>query len=137
MAAWKGTPQYKAQILTSAGNTLKETQYFTATPNANGQRTSDLSSAEEKTMEFEVKTEGDYIINFYTNGGDWAEFLLLSCCVNKIPESTDIESTVIGSDFTGGEYEIFDEAGRRIPALKRGINIIRRRGVEVKKVFVR
>ena len=137
MAAWKGTPQYKAQILTSAGNTLKETQYFTATPNANGSRTFDLSSAEEMKMEFEVKTEGDYIINFYTNGGDWAEFLLLSCCINKIPESTDIESTVIGSDFTGGEYEIFDEAGRRIPALKRGINIIRRRGVEVKKVFVR
>lgn len=137
MAAWKGTPQYKAQILTSAGNTLNETQYFTATPNANGSRTSDLSSAEEMKMEFEVKTEGDYIINFYTNGGDWAEFLLLSCCVNKIPESTDIESTVIGSDFTGGEYEIFDEAGRRIPALKKGINIIRRRGVEVKKVFVR
>ncbi len=137
MAAWKGTPQYKAQILTSAGKTLKETQYFTATPNANGDKTSDLSSAEEKTMEFEVKAEGDYIINFYTNGGDWAEFLLLSCCVNKIPESTDIESTVIGTDLTGGEYEIFDEAGRRIPALKKGINIIRRRGVEVKKVFVR
>lgn len=137
MAAWKGTPQYKAQILTSAGNTLKETQYFTATPNANGSRTFDLSSAEEMKMEFEVKTEGDYIINFYTNGGDWAEFLLLSCCVNKIPESTDIESTVIGSDFTGGEYEIFDEMGRKLPALKKGINIIRRRGIEVKKVFVR
>lgn len=137
MAAWKGTPQYKAQILTSKGNALKETQYFTATPNANGSKSSNLSSAEQKTMEFEVKQEGDYIINFYTNGGDWAEFLLLSCSLNKIPESTDIETAVIGSDIESGEYEIFDEAGRRLPALRKGINIIRKNGVEVKKLFIR
>lgn len=137
MAAWKGTPRYKAQILTSSGSTLKESQYYSATPNAGGNKSADLSSAIEREMTFTVTKEGDYVINFYTDGGEWGgEMLLLSCRVNKESTQTSIESITVGGDMETAGCEIYDESGRRIPSLKRGLNIIRRNGVEVKKVFI-
>lgn len=137
MAAWKGTPRYKAQILTSSGSTLKESQYYSATPNAGGSKSADLSSAIEREMTFTVTKEGDYVINFYTDGGEWGgEMLLLSCRVNKESTQTSIESITVGGDMETAGCEIYDESGRRIPSLKRGLNIIRRNGVEVKKVFI-
>lgn len=137
MAAWKGTPRYKAQILTSDGSTLKESQYYSATPNADGSKSADLSSAIEREMTFTVTKEGDYVINFYTDGGEWGgEMLLLSCRVNKEITETSIESITVGGDMETAGCEIYDESGRRIPSLKRGLNIIRRNGVEVKKVFI-
>ena len=138
MAAWKGTPRYKAQILTSSGSTLKESQYYSAAPDARGSKSSDLSSAIEREMTFTVTKEGDYIINFYTDGGEWGgEMLLLSCRVNKESTQTSIESITVGGDILPAGSEIFDENGRKLPSLQRGINIIRRNGVEVKKVFIR
>lgn len=137
MAAWKGTPRYKAQILTSSGSTLKESQYYSPTPDAGGSKSSDLSSAIEREMTFTVTKEGDYVINFYTDGGEWGgEMLLLSCRVNKENTQTSIESITVGGDMETAGCEIYDESGRRIPSLKRGLNIIRRNGVEVKKVFI-
>lgn len=138
MAAWKGTPRYKAQILTSSGSTLKESQYYSATPNAEGNKAADLSSAVEREMTFTVTKEGDYVINFYTDGGEWGgEMLLLSCRVNKDITQTSIDSITVGGDIVPAGSEIFDENGRKLPSLQRGINIIRRNGVEVKKVFIR
>lgn len=137
MAAWKGTPRYKAQILTSDGSTLKESQYYSAAPNADGSKSADLSSAIEREMTFTVTKEGDYVINFYTDGGEWGgEMLILSCRVNKESTQTSIESITVGGDMETAGCEIYDESGRRIPSLKRGLNIIRRNGVEVKKVFI-
>ena len=138
MAAWKGTPRYKAQILTSSGSTLKESQYYSAAPDARGSKSSDLSSAIEREMTFTVTKEGDYVINFYTDGGEWGgEMLLLSCRVNKESTQTSIDSITVGGDILPAGSEIFDENGRKLPSLQRGINIIRRNGVEVKKVFIR
>lgn len=137
MAAWKGTPQFKAQILFSNGTTLKESQNFTASPNAGGNKSADLSSAKVREMDFTVTKEGDYIINFHTDGGEWGgEMLLLSCSIHKVPAATSIDSVIVGGDMETAGCEIYDESGRRIPSLKRGLNIIRRNGVEVKKVFI-
>ena len=138
MAAWKGTPQFKAQILSSAGKTLKESQNFTASPNADGNRSADLSSAIEREMTFTVTQEGDYIINFHTDGGEWGgEMLLLSCRVNKEIDPTSIDSITNCDGILPAGSEIYDESGRRLTSLKRGINIIRKNGVEVKKLFIR
>lgn len=138
MAAWKGTPQFKAQILSSAGKTLKESQNFTASPNAEGNKSADLSSAIEREMTFTVTQEGDYIINFHTDGGEWGgEMLLLSCRVNKEVAPTSIDSITNSDGILPAGSEIYDESGRRLTSLKRGINIIRKNGVEVKKLFIR
>lgn len=138
MAAWKGTPQFKAQILSSAGKTLKESQNFTASPNAGGNKSADLSSAIEREMTFTVTQEGDYIINFHTDGGEWSgEMLLLSCRVNKEIDPTSIDSITNCDGILPAGSEIYDESGRRLTSLKRGINIIRKNGVEVKKLFIR
>lgn len=138
MAAWKGTPQFKAQILSSAGKILKESQNFTASPNAEGNKSADLSSAIEREMTFTVTQEGDYIINFHTDGGEWGgEMLLLSCCVNKEIDPTSIDSITNCDGILPAGSEIYDESGRRLTSLKRGINIIRKNGVEVKKLFIR
>lgn len=138
MAAWKGTPRYKAQILTSSGSTLKESQYYSATPNADGSKSADLSTAIEREMTFNVTKEGDYVINFYTDGGEWGgEMLLLSCRVNKEIDPTSIDSITNCDGILPAGSEIYDESGRRLTSLKRGINIIRKNGVEVKKLFIR
>lgn len=138
MAAWKGTPRYKAQILTSSGSTLKESQYYSATPNADGSKSADLSTAIEREMTFNVTKEGDYVINFYTDGGEWGgEMLLLSCRVNKEIAPTSIDSITNCDGILPAGSEIYDESGRRLTSLKRGINIIRKNGVEVKKLFIR
>ena len=88
-------------------------------------------------MDFTVTKEGDYIINFHTDGGEWGgEMLLLSCSIHKVTAATSIDSVIVGGDMETAGCEIYDESGRRIPSLKRGLNIIRRNGVEVKKVFI-
>lgn len=85
MAAWKGTPQCKAQITTKNGAVLaQETSFITATPNANGSTAADLSKAKVSTMEFEVKNEANYVIKFVNNGTGFSEFLLMSCRLNKV-----------------------------------------------------
>ena len=89
-------------------------------------------------MTFTVTQEGDYIINFHTDGGEWGgEMLLLSCRVNKEIAPTSIDSITNCDGILPAGSEIYDESGRRLTSLKRGINIIRKNGVEVKKLFIR
>jgi len=89
-------------------------------------------------MDFTVTKEGDYIINFHTDGGEWGgEMLLLSCRVSKVISPTSIDSITNCDGILPAGSEIFDENGRKLPSLKRGINIIRKNGVEVKKLFIR
>lgn len=134
MAAWKGSPSYKAQILTSTGSVLKQTSSITASPNANGATSYDLSSTKQNTLEFEVTKEGNYVINFECSGG-FLEYLLCSCKINKMPDPTDVHEIVLGTD--AAKYEIYDISGKRLPRLQRGMNIIRKNGLDVRKVFVK
>lgn len=137
MAAWKGAPEYKAQILTSAGSVVAETGYALAEPNASGIAEADLSSSEEHTLEFEITAEGNYVIKFQNNGTGFSEFLLLACKIkNLTPAPTGIDEIIL-KDIDKEGLEIFTLDGKKIPTLQHGINIIRRNGFDVKKVYVK
>lgn len=79
MAAWKGSPQYKAVIQNTSGTAIKSSSYFTAAPDAVGSTSTDLSSCVERTLEFTITRAGNYIINFQNNGTGFSEFLLCAC----------------------------------------------------------
>lgn len=140
MAAWKEAPQCKGQILTSTGSVVAETEYSVAQPCANGMTDANLSAAEEKVLEFEIKEKGNYVINFQNNGTGFSEFLLLSCRVKKLSDPSGdvsgIDSIFFKDEDTNG-LEIFTVDGKKIPSLQRGLNIIRRKGMDVKKVYVK
>ena len=135
MVAWKGTPQCRARILTAQGNALAETDYYLATPNANGDGAANLSSAEEHTLDFEVKNEAAYIIQFENNGSGFDEFLLAACRVNAVANEEGIQQVLLDND--ADDCQIFSIDGQQLPALQPGLNIIVRHGNVVRKVFVR
>ena len=82
MAAWKGTPKYKARIISPNNTLVVTTTAYSATPNANGSFSANLSSATLYELPFEVTEAGNYIISFLNNGTGYDEFLLLECRVN-------------------------------------------------------
>lgn len=132
VAAWKEAPTYTVKITSTSGTKLVESPSYTAAPNANGSTASNLSSAVERTLEFTINKAANYLINFVGGG----EYLLTACRINKIPEPTDIDEVVF-KDTNADSYEIYDLSGKRIPSLQRGMNIIRRNGMDVKKVFIK
>jgi hypothetical protein len=137
MAAWLGAPEYKAQILTSAGKVVAETGYTLAQPNIERNQGADMSSAEEHTLEFTITTEGNYVIKFQNNGTGFSEFLLLACKIKNLnPAPTSIDDLFL-KDVDKEGLEIFTIDGKKIPTLQHGINIIRRNGFDVKKVYVK
>lgn len=130
-AAWKESPTYYAQILTASGTVVKESSSYTATPNANGNTGANLSSAVTRTLDFTITKAGNYVVNLYNTG----EALLLECKVNKKPDQSAINEIILGGD--ADRYEIYDAAGRRIPSLQPGMNIIRKHGMDVRKILVK
>lgn len=137
MAAWKGTPQCKAQITTKSGTILsQETSYSVAKPNAGGSTSYNLSSAEAKELEFEVKKETSYVIKFVNNGTGFSEFLLLSCVLKSVEDPSDVEALFIGAE-KSDVTEIYSIDGKKLPALQKGINIIRVNGCDIKKVYIK
>lgn len=130
-AAWKDAPTYKAQLLSASGTVIKESQTYTARPNANGNTGTNLSSAEEHTMEFTIGKAGNYVVNFNNSG----EAILLECKVNKKLAPTSIDDQVLGT--SADVYEIYDLQGRRLPSLQHGMNIIRKNGLDVRKIYIK
>ena len=123
MAAWKGSPTYQARILTSSGTNLKSSGTLTAKPNINGNYAGDISSSPRNVLDFEVKTKGNYIIQFRESGSGMQEFLLAECRIRKLPSDTGID--FVKSE--EGSVEIktaYNISGRRQQNLQRGINII-------------
>ncbi|MBR2150926.1 MAG: glycosyl hydrolase family 98 [Prevotella sp.] len=133
MAAWKGTPNYKASILNAAGSTIASTDALTAAPNANEDKTTDLSSAERHELTFTVTEAGNYIISFTGENGGTGDFLLLACQVYGV-DPTGI--TLMNEDGTQSAV-IYDLSGRRHEGLVRGLNIIRTADGKTKKVYVK
>ena len=83
MAAWKATPKCYVEILDASDNSIAESEAFTASPNADGQKTADVSSAEARELPFVITKDGNYKIRFINkDGADWSEFLLLDCKVD-------------------------------------------------------
>ena len=83
VAAWKATPKCYVEILDASDNSIAESEAFTASPDANGQKTADVSSAEARELPFVITKDGNYKIRFINkDGADWSEFLLLDCKVD-------------------------------------------------------
>ena len=138
ISAWKSNPTYTAQILDSDGNVIAQSASMAATPNANGSSTADLSDSPVQTIEFTVTKQGNYIINFKSNGSisGYNEFLLCSCAINKIPDTADITSTAV-RDIKDKGYDIYNIQGIRLQSLQKGLNIISHKGMEIKKIWIR
>jgi hypothetical protein len=132
MAAWKGTPKYTAQILNSAKTKVASTSVKTASPNANGSYTANLSSATLFELPFNVTEQGNYIISFVDNSGGYDEFLLLNCRVSAT--STGITPVMANPTRQAG---IYGPSGVRRESLQRGLNIVVTDDGQIRKVMVK
>ena len=141
MAAWKGSPRYKVQILSTSGTVIAEAKQGTgylATPNVNGSTSGSIKSATEYTLDFDIKTTGNYVISFQntsSTSGGLTEFLLAECRINTVVPAgiEQIETDRVG--IVGSE--IYTISGSRSQTLQRGINIIRTSDGKTKKVLVK
>ena len=133
-AAWKEKPQYKVSILKAANNAVvATTEYFDATPNANGNNAADLSAAVLRQLSFEVKEAGNYVVSFTNNGSGFSEFLLLECRVNIDPASGIVTVDAAHPRAAG----IYSPTGVRVSELQRGLNIVVSPDGKTKKVVIR
>ena len=133
MAAWKGSPKYKARILSSTNVGVATTEALAATPNANGSTSANLSSSELHELPFEITESGKYIISFVNNGSGFDEFLLLECNIKStgqtgIDETTDRDIRPMG---------IYSVAGVRRESLQPGLNIVVGRDGKARKMMVK
>lgn len=140
MAAWVGSPRFKASIINaSTGAVVKATATaYTATPTVERNLSANVSSATTRTLKFDILADGDYVISFTnaTGGSDLDEFLLLDCQVNSTEPSTDIE-TLAATPSANNPRGIYDLAGRRRSAIGQGLNIVVTEDGKVKKVLTR
>ncbi|MBO4451025.1 MAG: glycosyl hydrolase family 98 [Bacteroidaceae bacterium] len=138
MAAWKKNPNYKAQILDNSGNMVAESVSHDATPNADGSRTANLTQSKTHELPFCIETEGNYIIRFENTStfeSDYHEFLLLDCYISETGDANSIElSSFKVRDST---YSIYNIGGERRQSLQRGINIIRTKDGQTRKVIIK
>ena len=132
MAAWKGTPQYKVQILKASNSAaIKTSGTFSATPNVNGNTSASVTSAVSRAMEFTVTEQGNYVINFAANSN--AEYLLLDCII-KSTTTTGISTVTNAAMMLEG---IYSPSGVRLQELQRGLNIVVDENGKSRKVFIK
>ena len=133
MAAWKGTPQYKGQILNASNSVLAATEFLTAKPNANGSNSANLSSATLVELPFEVTTAGKHVISFVNNGTGFSEFLLLHCRI--VPTGTLGIATVANTIVRPAG--IYAPNGQPRQSLQQGLNIVVLSDGTVKKIMLK
>ncbi len=133
MAAWKGTPSYKAKILSSSGRGLAASKVHTAAPNINGNSAGDISTAERYSLDFEVTTAGKYIIQFREEGSGMQEFLLAECRLRDLNSMTGITNLPMAKHMPRG---IYSPTGIRRQTLQHGLNIVVDANGKSKKVFI-
>lgn len=131
MAAWKGTPKYKAEVLDADGTVLAASVKTLALPNANGNTTASLTTAKEKTLDFTVAAPTACTLRFSdVTGAGMNEFLLVSCRVNTLtPDAINAPNA------TKAAAALYDLSGRRLPRLQRGINILRMSDGTTRKII--
>ena len=135
MAAWKGTPYYKVEILDSKKKVIAEgddattNNRFLASPNANGNTGASVKNAKQRTLSFTVETKGKHYIRFsnYSDTDGLQEFLLLDCKVNSVPkqEEEDGINTLAAEGSTTIVPSIYNTMGVKMGRVQRGINIVR------------
>ena len=139
-AAWQGTPRYRASILDADNSKIAESSLLSATPNAGGNNSANLSSAKVNELEFSVATAGNYIIRFANNGTGFSEFLLLECRLNDITP-VGVEDLRMRNDewlsTNTRSSSIYTVDGRRRATVSRGLNIVRTADGRTHKVMVK
>ena len=87
-------------------------------------------------MNFDITTAGNYIIQFAEVGSGMQEFMLAECRLRKLYDTAII---AVGDQSNDNQQtvEIYNAAGVRIPALQKGVNIIRTKDGRSKKVLVK
>ena len=134
MAAWKGAPSYQAAIIQkSTGATVKSSSSIVAKPDLNGNGAGDISSAVRHTLDFEVKTKDNYVIQFKSVSSGFTEFLLAECRLRDL-STTGIATIGAASRWPRG---IYSPTGMHRQALQHGLNIVVDADGRVRKVFVR
>lgn len=125
MAAWKylndgvDAPKWKVSILDANGESIKTSDDFEATPNANGSDAADLSTVETKTIEFDVTKAGDYVIKIENaTGGDWVEFLLLGCVLKSDTPASAINNIAVES---ATDAQLYNAAGQKVGKNYKGL----------------
>ena len=137
MAAWKGTPTYTAQILSSTNTVIAKSNEYVAMPNADGNTAANISSAELRELEFTISTAGNYVIRFQSTGG-FSEYLLATCRITKAKVVTGINDISASSDDNGfPTNEIYTIGGIKSSTLHRGLNIIKMKDGSIRKVMIK
>lgn len=123
MAAWKETPRYRARILGSNNAIVAESPLYSATPNANGNTSANLTSTKEYELAFDIKQKGNYVISFANNGSGFDEFLLMECRINSVvSDGIFLATNENGEDIS--QVKIYNTSGVQLPSLQKGMNII-------------
>lgn len=134
MAAWKGAPTYKVEIVNAQTNTvIASSSGLTAAPNADGNTSANVSSAVSRTLPFTLADKTKCIIRFTGTSGGYDEYLLLQCSVNSVIADGITPNTVSRQLSVG----IYSPDGRKISSLQRGMNIIVESDGTARKVIVK
>ncbi len=125
MAAWKGTPNYQARILSSSGAAVKTSATLKASPNVNGNYAGDLSPAQRNTLDFEITNKGNYIIQFREVGSGMQEYLIAECRLRYLGNDTAIRD-IMANGQSSRINSTYDLNGRKSTngQLHKGINIV-------------
>ncbi len=139
MAAWKGSPRYKVEILNKSTNAvIASSATYTSTPNANGNASATVSTAVARELPFTIDTKDNYIIRFsnMSNSSAFDEYLLLECRVNSVEAPNGIE---LVQDETNESQPIviYNLSGFKQEGIQKGVNIIRTQDGKTRKVFVK
>lgn len=135
VAAWKGQPRYRVAILSESGSSVAISPAYTALPNVDGSTTADISTTECRELEVEIKTAGNYVISFRNaDSGSFSEFLLVEC---KLSNESLLGIEHIMGDNADEVVGIYNVNGVKLPALQKGMNILKLRGGMTKKVICR
>lgn len=140
-AAWKGSPRYKVQILSSDGTVIAESPTtYLASPNVNGSTGGNITNAKEYSFEFNIEKTDKYIIcfaNTSSTSGGLTEFLLAECRINRLNTPDGIDVIETGTDINNGYESVFSISGEQLNMPKRGINILRTADGKSRKVLIK
>ena len=134
MAAWKGIPNYKAEIVNAQTNAvIASSSGHAAAPNADGNTAANITSAVSRTLPFTLANQTKCVIRFTTTSGGYDEFLLLQCRINSMA-STGITPANTARQLPVG---IYSPAGHRLRSLQRGMNIVVDADGTTRKVMIK
>ena len=144
MAAWKGSPKYKVEILDKSTNeviaystsaTTNALTSYTASPNVDGNSTGNIAIARRRELLFNIETQGDYVIRFSntTGGSGLDEFLLAEC--RLLPDETTAVELVEDFSNESQPIGIYNTSGVKLESMQSGVNIIRTPDGKVRKIW--